>query len=313
MSREGDHILDVPVKRRFPLNDEWVKWNDRSAYSFSSTVAEIVQEILQRHATGIHFREYNAGPNLDMQMNDEGFNIDIDVDWKTGLIHGGNARNCGTWMDKMGESAKTGNKGFPGTPRDGAPVEITGLLKSSLTWVDSLVKKGRFPFKGVEANVEGKTETITYKKWADLLQANFERLYYVPSSTCTLFKGRGWYAHVAFSDPNEDSNHAINSTIVSRRGIYKDVYGTPKDREFSDYQMRPNFPIAMCVAPELFDPEHAMEALHATRQTLLGPLGMKTLDSKDYAHRGNYDNSNDGDDKAIAKGWNYHQGPVRTK
>lgn len=151
MAPEGDAILDVPVKRRFPLNDEWVKWNDRQAYAYSSTVAEIIQEVLQRHAAGIHFREYNAGPNLDMQMSDEGFNIDIDVDWSTGLILGGNARNCGTWMDKMGESAKTGNKGFPGTPRDGAPVEITGLLKSTLTWVDSLVEKGRFPFKGVEA------------------------------------------------------------------------------------------------------------------------------------------------------------------
>ena len=26
--------------------------------------------------------------------------------------------------------------------------------------------------------------------------------------------------------------------MVNRRGIYKDVYGTPKDREWSDYQVR---------------------------------------------------------------------------
>lgn len=291
MAPEGDAVLDVPVKRRFPLNDEWVKHNDRQAYSHSSTVAEIIQEILQRHAAGIHFREYNAGPNLDMQMSDEGFNIDIDVDWTTGFIMGGNASNCGTWMDKMGESAKTGNKGVPGTPRDGAPVEITGLLKSTLTWVDSLVKKGRFPFKGVEATIDGKKRTVTYKEWADLIQSNFEKYYYVPKKA------------------EEDGNFAINTSLVSRRGIYKDVYGTPKDREFSDYQLRPNFPVAMSVAPELFDPVHAMEALHMTHQALLGPLGMKTLDPADHAYRGNYDNSNDGDDRSIAKGWNYHQGP----
>lgn len=110
-------------------------------------------------------------------------------------------------------------------------------------------------------------------------------------------------------NPNDDPKYNINSSLVSRRGVYKDVYGTPKDREYSDYQLRPNFPVAMCVAPELFEPVHAMEALHMAHTALLGPLGMKTLDPQDHAYRGNYDNSNDGDDRSIAKGWNYHQGP----
>jgi glycogen debranching enzyme len=104
MAPDGLSILSEPVKRRFPKDDTWIPWDDPVAYSCTSTVAEIVQEILQRHASGISFREYNAGPNLDMQMSDAGFQIDIKVDWNTGLIHGGNAHNCGTWMDKMGES-----------------------------------------------------------------------------------------------------------------------------------------------------------------------------------------------------------------
>jgi len=151
---EGISILTEPVKRRFPLDDTWVPWDDPRAYSYSSSVAEVIQEILQRHASGIKFREHNAGPNLDMQMKPEGFDIEIHVDWKTGFILGGSEFNCGTWMDKMGESHKAGTKGVPGTPRDGAPVEIIGLLKSTLRWLAELSKAGKFPFKGVEATSE---------------------------------------------------------------------------------------------------------------------------------------------------------------
>ena len=148
---DGLALLAEPVKRRFPKDDTWVPWDDPRAYAETSTVAEIIQEVLQRHASGISFREYNAGPNLDMQMREEGFNIEIRVDWNTGLVLGGNEFNCGTWMDKMGESEKAGNKGLPGTPRDGAPVEITGLVKSTLRWLDELSGQGHFPFQGVEA------------------------------------------------------------------------------------------------------------------------------------------------------------------
>jgi len=91
MAPDGLALLSENVLRQFPKDETWVEWNDERAYAYSSTAAEITQEILQRHAEGIHFREYNAGPNLDMQMRDEGFNIDIDVDWKTGLIS--------HWMD----------------------------------------------------------------------------------------------------------------------------------------------------------------------------------------------------------------------
>lgn len=288
---DGLDILFESVKRRFPGDDAWVPWDDPRAYAYSSTIAEIIQEVLERHANGIHFREYNAGPNLDMQMKNEGFNIDIEVNWETGFISGGNRWNCGTWMDKMGESVKAGTKGVPGTPRDGAPVEITGLLASTLRWLDILSGKDKFPFKGVNVKVDGKDRLITYGQWAGLIKRNFERCYYVPL------------------DSAEDKHHDINSSVVNRRGIYKDVYGSGAGREWADYQFRCNFPIAMTVAPELFDENHALVALKAADEILRGPLGMKTLDPVDMQYRPVYDNSNDSTDPSVAKGLNYHNGP----
>lgn len=85
-------------------------------------VEEIIQNIFQSHADGISYREWNAGYEIDSNMSSDGFTIHMNVDEETGFIIGGNAFNCLTWMDKMGSSARAGNKGFPATPRAGAPV-----------------------------------------------------------------------------------------------------------------------------------------------------------------------------------------------
>ena len=91
----GYSILDELVKRRFPKVDTRVPWDDPKVYPYSSTVAEIIQEIPQRHADGISFREYDAGPNPNVQTKDESFQINVEVDWDTGFTFGGNEHNCG--------------------------------------------------------------------------------------------------------------------------------------------------------------------------------------------------------------------------
>lgn len=60
MCPNGLAILQDSVKRRFPADDTWVEWDHPRAFQYESTVADLIQEIVQRHATGIEFREYNV-------------------------------------------------------------------------------------------------------------------------------------------------------------------------------------------------------------------------------------------------------------
>ena len=186
----------------------------------------------------------------------------------------------------MGESEKAGSKGIPGTPRDGAAIEITGLLYSTLVWVAQLHDDGSYE-NGVVTTAGG--QKISFQGWASRIRDNFERCYYIPL------------------DPKEDDQYDINPTIVNRRGIYKDLYKSGK--EYEDYQLRANFPIAMTVAPQLFNPEKALDALELADSVLRGPTGMATLDPSDLNYRPYYNNSEDSNDFATSKGRNYHQGP----
>ncbi|KAI0225318.1 bifunctional 4-alpha-glucanotransferase/amylo-alpha-1,6-glucosidase [Massospora cicadina] len=270
MAPEGLALLKVKVPRRFPDGESFVE--PELGYTRSDALEDIIQEILQRHASGIHFREWNAGPQLDSHMQDGGFEVDITLDLSTGFLHGGNLLNCGTWMDKMGESVKAGSMGKPATPAMAPPSKSLGSSTTS----------GQFPYQSVHT----KDGELSYSQWDARIQANFEAHYFIPA---------------------ESGSQHVEDGLVNRRCIYKDTVGSQS--QFTDYQLRPNFTVAMVVAPELFAPEHARLALAMADEILVSPLGMKTLDPSDWNYRGDYDNANDGPDLAIAKGFNYHQGP----
>uniref|UniRef100_A0A4W6G5M0 Glycogen debranching enzyme n=1 Tax=Lates calcarifer TaxID=8187 RepID=A0A4W6G5M0_LATCA len=271
----GHEILHCPVTRMYPTDDcEPCKPGE-----VEQPLYDIIQEALQRHLEGISFRERNAGPKIDMNMRDEGFSVVAKADPATGFVSGGNRFNCGTWMDKMGESERARNKGMPATPRDGAAVEIVGLSKSTVRWVVELHATGLFPYDG---SCLSRTPSGT-------------------SSCSSAFEAGFWVS----GDPNDPNEK--HPDLVHKKGIYKDSYGASSP--WCDYQLRPNFTIAMVVAPELFTVERAWKALEVAEKKLLGPLGMKTLDPDDMVYCGVYDNALDNDNYNLAKGFNYHQGP----
>lgn len=278
---KADDLLSTMIPLRFP-NGIYVDFDDPTIFSRSIPLKEIVQDILESHAKGIEFKEWNAGPALDSVMRDEGFNIRIRLDPKTGLVFGGNRWNCGTWMDKMGESEKAGNRGIPSTPRDGAAIELIAALDSVLEWLieDNLT--------GIDHVTLADGSLYTFVQWRRALKNNFESIFFIPKDPC-------------------DHNPNIDPTLVGRRGIYKDTFGATNLR--GDYQLRPNMMVAMSLSPDLFNRENAIEALRLADRVLVGPLGMRTLDPEDPAYRPNYDNSDDSMDGQVARGANYHQGP----
>lgn len=273
------------MARIFPADD--APASPPGAGAKEQPLHDVMQEALDVHFQGLAFRERGAGRAIDAHMADKGFNLQIGVDPDTGFPFGGNDANCGTWMDKMGSSERAGNRGTPATPRDGSAVELVALAYAAAAWLAAQHRAGRYPYPGVvRRHRDGNLTSWTYAQWADRIRRNFERHFWVP--------------------PAEDARDA-RPDLVHRRAIYKDTHGAT--RPWADYQLRCNFPIAMAVAPELFEPRHAWQALDQLERLLLGPLGVKTLDPADWAYRGDYDNANDGDDPAVAHGFNYHQGP----
>ena len=266
--KETIALLETPIKRRFNDNSEWNAVEE--GYKRSTKLIDIIIECIDAHYNDIEFIEHNHGSQLDQHMQNEGFQIKIVRNKENGLIYGGNKYNCGTWMDKMGSFGE--NRGWPSTPRDGANIEINGMLFRALKWVNSISK----------LQLVSTSTTAKYKAWSDQILASFDSLFFIK-----------------LDDQNPN---------VKQRGYYKDTLGCSNPK--ACYDIRPNVFIAMVVAPELFNMKHYAIALE-TGKCLVGPLGMKTVSPHDIEqYRGYYDNSSTYDTKT-GGGWNYHQGKLQ--
>ncbi|CAF1074010.1 unnamed protein product, partial [Didymodactylos carnosus] len=286
MSPHGSEILEDKVSRLYPTHDS----QPQPPGLYDQPLHAVIQEALLRHAQSLTYRERDAGFNLDMDMSDEGFNNQLGVDFETGFVYGGNVHNCGTWMDKMGSSDKAGNKGKPGSPRDGSAVELVGLCRATLKWLIEENKKGHYPYDGVKISISTSQSSIAsssineikFQEWMDKIDSNFENFFWI--------------------NELDQSSH-----FIYRRQIYKDTVNSTL--QWTDYQLRPNWLVTCVVAPEMFKADHIWQALKQIDSILVGKYGIKTLDPSDLNYVGDYVNDDDSSDFKRAHGYNYHNGP----
>jgi len=123
---------------------------------------------------------------------------------------------------------------------------------------------------------------LLFSDWADLIKDNFEKNFFI------------------------NKKNQIDG-MVTKENYYKD-YLSNSEKKYQENQLRPNYLIAMAVAPQLFTKEKAIKALDMAEKYLLvkNGMGIRTLDYEDKFYRGNYDNSNDSNDYYVAHGYNYH-------
>ena len=152
---------------------------------------------------------------------------------------------------------------------------------------------GYYEYAGVKLNeahrVSQNLEIYSWFEWANRIDKNFEKYFWVDSTS-------------------DDSQY------INRREIYKDSLNS--SIPWADYQLRPNFLIAISLAPQMINPENASKALNQCKAILLdseNSIGIKTLDPTDYTYNGVYNNSDDSENLKISHGFNYHNGNYKLK
>ena len=116
--------------------------------------------------------------------------------------------------------------------RDGSAVEIVGLCKSAVRWLAKLYNKGAYPYSGVSMTKNGGNGSpkkhLSFAEWNKLIYQSFEAKFWIPE------------------DPEEGARkEGSDSGYIHRRGVYKDSCNATQ--RYADFQLRPNFPIAMVV------------------------------------------------------------------
>lgn len=99
---------------------------------------------------------------------------------------------------------------------------------------------------------------------------------------------------------------------VRYQGIYKDLVMPPERVAYEEFRLRPNALVALALAPQLFDPAHALNYISIVEKELILPdsIGIATLGSAhETLFNPFYSNNDESSDFKTAHGFSYHNGP----
>lgn len=313
---QGDYNVESVYDDRLNTNISVyiLKPQYRNLYTIKP-LKSVIMHMLSCHLKGINFREWNAGHSIDSKMRHSGFDITAGVLYGRDLrgsspefrdvpvfITGGSVFNCGTWMDKMGESERSGNYGVPSTPRYGCAVELQGLCHSLLVCLTDRAV-GEVFFEGVKSSNSQIVTPELLLSWRRALETEFERFFYVPGDKSKYKMGYIKDTLIVDNDPHTNVNIDLNSEEAR--------YVIGKQIQDPEHLLRPNYCTALAASPSIMRNELAVEVLHTARELLVqnGSIGAETLTSRDEQYVGYYDQGNDGTDSRVARGFSYHNGP----
>jgi len=280
-------------------------------------VYQIIAESFDRHLDGISFREWNAGPDIDVHMRQECFLVEDWVDDASGLIYGGSPSNCGTWMDKMGSHPL--NAGRPGSSRHGADVEINMCALAGLEFMLEAAKSHTGWFK---------PEALSrYDAWASRLRATLQ-------GNSFRMAVRSDVRVLAPAELSSDGMRCYLRDVVSQPSALIGVGGDaerPAPMEPQDTRFRCNYLIGLSYAPKdlasgsLREIRDGLASLHleapatvegeaggitdAARPCPTSLVGIRTLYQGDPAFIAWYDNGCQ-EGSETAGGLSYHMGPA---
>jgi len=111
---------------------------------------------------------------------------------------------------------------------------------------------------------------VSFAAWNDMMQSSFEQRFYVPTGTCSpgvrgdnctaanhSLRGPRNFQRTT-PDAQEDAAFGAVTDRVRRRGIYRDTVGATN--KAADYQLRPNFLVAMVAVRRSSLRHHAVPA-----------------------------------------------------